>query len=140
MKKNEIKLIVKNLVEKYGTNDPEKLCKYLEIPVISWNFKTLKGFYKKIAGIQCICINQNLTKLMKKIVLSHELAHAILHGSGDEILMKDYFVLPKHDKFEMDANLFTARLIFSEETEKEVETEEEFATLEKLYEIDCLGE
>ncbi len=70
---------VKNIVKKWGTRDPFKLCKYLGIYV---TFKDLgentKGCYQKIKGKKTIIINSNLDDFSKKVVCAHELGHGFV--------------------------------------------------------------
>ena len=42
-----IKKRVKNLIKKYGTSNPYKLCKYLNIEIFYMDLGNVKGIYKK---------------------------------------------------------------------------------------------
>ncbi|WP_110943038.1 ImmA/IrrE family metallo-endopeptidase [Inediibacterium massiliense] len=48
-----------------------------------------------------------------KIVLAHELGHAILHSSKDIYFLKEYSLFPT-GKYEIQANTFAAELLIDE--------------------------
>lgn len=106
---------VKNLVKKWGTRDPFKLCKYLGIYV---TFKDLgentKGCYQKIKGKKTIIINSTLDDFSKKVVCAHELGHGVCHSSREVQFSKEYTLLPKNSIFEKQANEFSAELLVDE--------------------------
>ena len=74
MKKN-IKLRVKNLIQKYGTTDPYKLCQKLGIEVIIMDLGVIKGCFKSRMGEKVILINSVFSAFAQKIILAHELGH-----------------------------------------------------------------
>lgn len=105
-----IKRRVNNLVNKWGTRDPKILCKYLKIKIIYKDLGEIKGFYTKCLRRKFIFVNENLDELSQKIVIAHELGHALLHGKAI-IQMKGYFMSCKNSTYEKEANLFAAELI-----------------------------
>ena len=113
-----IPLRVKNLMRKYGTKDPYKLCKLLNIHVRYMDLGNVKGVYKKIVTNKFIIINEKLSEIMQLIVLCHELAHAILHDSKEIQSFKDYDLFPRvSNNIELEANKFAAELLFDENNE-----------------------
>lgn len=107
-----IKLRVKNLEKKYGTRDPYKLCKRLKINIIYMDLGEIKGIYKKVVTNKFIVINENLDKFCQKVVLAHELGHAILHHSKEIQALKDYDLFPRFsNQIEVEANTFAAELL-----------------------------
>ena len=91
MKKNFV-LRVKNLIEKYRTKNPFKICKRAGIEIIFQDLGEIKGFHVRNAGVSLIIINSKLSELMMIIVLLHELGHAVLkHPTKDISFMKDNF-------------------------------------------------
>ena len=107
-----IKLRVKNLEKKYGTRDPYKLCKRLKINIIYMDLGEIKGIYKKVVTNKFIVINENLDKFCQKVVLAHELGHAILHRSKEIQALKDYDLFPRFsNQIEIEANTFAAELL-----------------------------
>ncbi|MBM6876221.1 ImmA/IrrE family metallo-endopeptidase [Fusobacterium mortiferum] len=110
-----IKLRVKNLEKKYGTRDPYKLCKRLKINIIYMDLGEIKGIYKKVVTNKFIVINENLDEFCQKVVLAHELGHAILHHSKEIQALKDYDLFPKYsNQIEIEANTFAAELLIDD--------------------------
>ena len=110
-----IKLRVKNLEKKYGTRDPYKLCKRLKINIIYMDLGEIKGIYKKVVTNKFIVINENLDKFCQKVVLAHELGHAILHHSKEIQTLKDYdLFLIYTNQIEIEANTFAAELLIDD--------------------------
>ena len=111
MRRN-IKLRVKNLVKKYNTTDPYKICQKLGIIVIYEDLGIVKGFCKSTMGMKIIMINSVFSAFAQKIILAHELGHAILHSDYDTAFMKDHF-LHYSDILENEANKFAAELLIN---------------------------
>lgn len=111
MKKN-IKLRVKNLIQKYGTTDPYKLCQKLGIEVIVMDLGVIKGCFKSRMGEKVILTNSVFSAFAQKIILAHELGHAILHSDHDTAFMKDRF-LNYSNTLENEANKFAAELLIN---------------------------
>lgn len=111
----DIKRRVKNLEKKYGTRNPYKLCEFLNIEVIYMDLGNLKGIFKKVITNNFIVINENLDEFCQKVVLAHELGHAILHNSKNIQTLKDYDLFPKYtNRLEVEANTFASELIIDE--------------------------
>lgn len=110
-----IKGRVKNLVKKWGTKNPYKLCKYLKIEILYMDLGKIKGIYKKTLTNKFIVINENLSEFCQMIVLAHELGHALLHHSKEIQTLKDYDLFPKYNnQIEIEANTFAAELLSDE--------------------------
>lgn len=109
MKKN-IKLRVNNLIRKYNTKNPCKLCSKMNINIFFMDLGEIKGYYKKVLRNKYIVINDNLDDYSKKIVLCHELGHAVLHCNKKINFMKNNF-LYYSDELENEANEFAAELL-----------------------------
>lgn len=110
-----IKLRVKNLEKKYGTREPYKLCKRLKINIIYMDLGEIKGIYKKVVTNKFIVINENLDRFCQKVVLAHELGHAILHHSKEIQALKDYDLFPRFsNQIEVEANTFAAELLIDD--------------------------
>ena len=109
-RKKNIKLRVKNLVEKYGTSNPHKLCKKLGITVMYFDLGEIKGCFQRILMRKYIFINENLDNFSKKVVLCHELGHALFHNSKNINFMKKSF-LNYTSELEREANEFAVELL-----------------------------
>lgn len=108
----DIKRRVRNLEKKYGTKNPYKLCKMLKIKILYLDLGNIKGIYKKVLTNKFIAINENLDEFCQKIVLAHELGHALLHHSKEVQALKDYDLFPKcNNQIELEANTFAAELL-----------------------------
>ena len=112
MKKN-FALRVRNLIEKYRTKNPFKICERAGIEILYQDLGEIKGFHVRNVGVSLIIINSRLSELMMIIVLLHELGHAILkHPTKDISFMKDNF-FGFSNRLENEANLFLAEFLFN---------------------------
>lgn len=129
-----IPIRVKNLINKWGTTNPFKICKYLKIYVTYKDLgKETKGFYQKIKGKKVIVINSNLDSFSKKIVCAHELGHCILHSSKQVQYSREHTLLPKNSIYEEEANKFAAELLIDgNETDYIYSCKINFQVLEQL--------
>ena len=96
--------IIKKLVSESGTTNPEKLCKFLGIRIY-YTKMNFMGFIVKINKVIHIFINSALSKIIKDIVILHELGHYFLHPIDDYLLMKDKFLFTEN-RIENEANSF----------------------------------
>ena len=96
--------IIKKLVSESGTTNPEKLCKFLGIKIY-YTKMNFMGFIVKINKVIHIFINSALSKIIKDIVILHELGHYFLHPIDDYLLMKDKFLFTEN-RMENEANSF----------------------------------
>lgn len=106
-----IPLRVKNLVKKYGTRDPFLLASYLNLNVKFLEYSdNTKGYYIKVGKNKFIIINSNLTEDEKRIVLAHEIGHAMMHSSKKIHFLRENTLFPK-GRHENEANKFAAELL-----------------------------
>ncbi|WP_130890226.1 ImmA/IrrE family metallo-endopeptidase [Fusobacterium ulcerans] len=110
---------VSNLIKKWETRNPFLLCKYLKIDIMYRDLGEIKGYYKKSVGKKIIVLNEKLDEFSLKVVLAHELGHALLHTSKEINFMKEHHLLPKSSIWEYEANKFAAELLIDEEMEYE---------------------
>ncbi len=106
-----IPLRVKNLVKKYGTRDPFLLasCLNLNVKFLEYSDNT-KGYYIKVKKNKFILINSNLTEDEKRVVLAHEIGHAVMHSSKEIHFLRENTLFPK-GRHENEANKFAAELL-----------------------------
>lgn len=112
-RRKNIKLRVENLIKKYNTRNPYKLCEKLKIIIFYTDLGGIKGYYKKVLKNKYIVINENLDDYSRKIVLCHELGHALLHSNKDINFMKKNF-LNFTSELENEANKFAAELLLNQ--------------------------
>ncbi len=130
-----IRLRVKNLIERCGTRNIFKICNKLNIEVIFLDLGNIKGFYNSAVGNKFIAINERLTEWEVKIVLAHELGHALLHSDRCTRFMMDYTKIIRTAKQEREANEFAAYLLEGILGEEYILEEELFLKREILEEI-----
>lgn len=119
MKKN-IHARVKHLVQKYGTRNPERLANYLGIHIVYKDYSLYtKGYFIKTLRNKFIVVNSALDEWSKKIVLAHELGHAILHSSEPIYFIREYTLFPI-GPYEFEANKFAAELLIDDDDIKEL--------------------
>ncbi|WP_346877519.1 ImmA/IrrE family metallo-endopeptidase [Clostridium sp. UBA5712] len=108
-----IPLRVKNLVKKYGTRDPFLLasCLNLNVKFLEYSDNT-KGYYIKVGKNKFIIINSNLTEEEKRVVLAHEIGHAVMHSSKEIHFLRENTLFPK-GRHENEANKFAAELLIN---------------------------
>ena len=111
---------VERLKAEYDETDPERLCKAMSIMVLRLPMgeepEACKGFFIKQFNVRCIVINSMLSLRLQKVVLAHELGHAVLHESyaGDDGL-RDFTLFAETSNMESEANIFAADLLISDE-------------------------
>nr|WP_293993777.1 ImmA/IrrE family metallo-endopeptidase [uncultured Fusobacterium sp.] len=116
----DIKRRVENLVNKYETRNPYKLCKRMKINILYMDLGNIKGIYKKVVTNKFIIINENLDKFCQKVVLANELIHALLHNSKVIQALKDYDLFPRYsNQIEVEANTFAAELLIDDHIEND---------------------
>ncbi|WP_276796206.1 ImmA/IrrE family metallo-endopeptidase [Fusobacterium gonidiaformans] len=130
-----IKLRVKNLIERCGTRNLFKICKKLNIEVLFMDLGNIKGFYNSAVGNKFIAINEKLTEWEIKIVLAHELGHALLHCDKTTRFLLDYTKIVRTARQEKEANEFAAYLLEGILGEERIPEEELFLKREILEEI-----
>jgi Predicted Zn peptidase len=99
-----LKLRVKNLVNKHGTADPFIIASGLGIKThLAPLPKTVRGFLARVLRRKFIFVNEDLPELSQKIVVCHELGHARLHtGYGYRFHHDTTYYVPS--KREREAN------------------------------------
>ena len=112
--KKYIRSKIKKLTKKYKTSDPEELTTCLDILLIKRNLGKLAGSYRLINRKKVIFINSNLSECHYKIVLAHELGHAILHPNINCYFIKNKTFL-LGSKIEREANLFACELLINDQ-------------------------
>lgn len=105
------KVRAKNLVKKSGTSNPFEIAYYLNINILQLKLpNTIRGFLVRVLRRKFIALNANLPYESQKIVVCHELGHAILHKGYGYYLHADmsYYVPSRREK---EANQFAIHLL-----------------------------
>ncbi len=111
-----IHTIVKHLVQKYNnTRDPEKIARELHITIVKKEYTGItKGYFIKIHTNKFIVINSLLNEYSQRIVMAHELGHAILHSTSNIYFIREQTLFPI-GKYEVQANKFAAELLINDD-------------------------
>lgn len=128
--------VVEKLVKKYDTRDPYGLCRLLGIKVHYHDMqKKLKGFFYYQSRQKNIVIDSNVNEVLERILIAHELGHAILHTKI--AMMRGFHEMEMFDGSsieEDEANFFAAELLLEDQTVLECLAEYSFfETARKLY-------
>lgn len=112
---NWIKDIVEGLIETCETRDVYEIIDILSIKLIKKKFSDgEKGkFFRNILGDEFIYVADDLTPHEERLVIAHELGHAIIHTNLN-VNFYTYNSLWVKDKFEVQANKFAAELLINE--------------------------
>ena len=101
------------LVNELGTRNPQTMARELGIEIIPLGFKRQRGAYKVLMRNRFIFIKSDLHPVMENIVLSHEIAHDILHR--DEAIraggFKEFNIFDmRQNRMEYEANIFASQI------------------------------
>lgn len=111
---------IKRLVSYYtricGTNDPRRIAEYLGIHIIIAPLGNAAGYYKYMKRIRFIFINEDIleNEAQFRVVMAHELGHALLHRNENCTFMARHTLLST-SRIEQEANLFAAQLLIPDD-------------------------
>ena len=106
----------KTLTRKFNTLDPYELCDALDVKVRYKDLGTqIKAYYIYISRIRNIVINYNVSEVVQRILVAHELGHDRLHT---ELAMQRGFqeleLFNQTTSTEFEANVFAAELLIDD--------------------------
>ena len=106
----DILRLVDSLVRKYNTRNPFEIINNLNVIVVFYPLKGVKGFYQYFQRNNIIYIDNEISENEQKVVCAHELGHMFLHKKCNAIFMdtRTHFVT---NKYENEANTFAAELL-----------------------------
>ncbi|MDQ0206673.1 ImmA/IrrE family metallo-endopeptidase [Alkalicoccobacillus murimartini] len=114
-----IKETVREVTEKYRTNDPFELAAHLNVIIMEWNLDDeINGFYHYERRNKYIFLNNSLNETFKRYTLAHELGHSILHPKFNAAKMKEH-TLYSQEKIEIEADTFAVELLITDHFLKE---------------------
>lgn len=128
--------IVEKLVKKHHTRDPYELCRCLGIKIHYYDMqKKLKGFFFYQSRQKNIVIDNNVNNVLERILIAHELGHAVLHTKI--AMMRGFQEMEVFDDKsieENEANFFAAELLLEDDKVLECLSEHSFfETAKMLY-------
>ena len=131
---------VSRLVKKYDEPDPWNLASAMGIIVAEYPMGTeansCKGFFMYQSRMKHITINSELTDVVKRIILAHEIGHAVLHHEAAKMkAFHDFSLYDNSSKLEYEANLFAAEYLLDDEVVRERLNEDTFffSVAKELY-------
>lgn len=107
--------------EKYAEADPVRLAKAMGILLLfepmGSSPNACKGFYLSQSRAQVITVNRDLSDELQRIILSHELGHAVLHRKASGVKsFHDFRLFDETSVYEYEANIFAAELLMDDDT------------------------
>lgn len=111
---NKIPRFIRYYTRLCGTNDPFVIADYLNIEVFRCPLGKISGYYKYLKKHKCIYINSDIEDNFSRVVMAHELGHAILHVKENCAFMSSKTLLLT-SKIERQANLFAAYLLIPDD-------------------------
>lgn len=105
-----IKQKANSLVKRYNSRNPFEIIKNLNVILVYYPLKDVRGFYQFFQRNNIIYIDENLTESEQIVVCAHELGHMFLHKNSNALFMdtRTHFVTTK---YENEANTFAAELL-----------------------------
>lgn len=117
---NKYDLIINNVAKlhkTYDSYDPLTICNQLGIKVHFFDLKQkLKGFFFYQSRQKNIVIDSNVNEIFKRILVAHELGHALLHNKAAlSYGFYDSEVFEQRSFVENEANFFASELILKDD-------------------------
>jgi Zn-dependent peptidase ImmA (M78 family) len=108
---------VERLVTKYDTRDPYKLCKAMGIKIRYKDFGyMLKAYFVVVSRIKNIVLNNRVSEAVARILVAHELGHAVLHRELAFLRgFQEFELFDMTSATEYEANLFAAELLIEDD-------------------------
>ena len=109
--------VVEQLTKQHDTREPYTLCRALGIKVRYKDCENLlKAYFVTVSRIKSIVINNRIHSEVQRILVAHELGHAVLH---QEIALlrgfQEFELFDANDPTEYEANLFAAELLIEDD-------------------------
>lgn len=124
----EIEYIVSKLLRQFNTRNPFSIARYLNIEVLFTELGSSCGCYLYLKKLRCIIINSELDEYEQRIVMAHELGHAVLHIKMNYYFLRNKTYL-KLNNYEREADTFAAYLLISADDIEQCNTVEHLAAL-----------
>lgn len=110
----DIKRLAEGLVRRFDTRDPFRIAEALGYTIIYTPLVGVRGFYQYLKRCHIIYLDSNLGEDELRFVCAHELGHSLIHRGLNRIFM-DLSTEMVTQKYEKEANIFAADLLFSDE-------------------------
>lgn len=111
---------VKRLKKKYHESDPFKLCDAMGIILLDAPMGNCpgacKGFFLTQSRKRSITINSDLPEELQRIIVTHELGHAVLHAKAAGVnAFHDFELFDSSSIMEYEANIFAADFLMDDD-------------------------
>ncbi len=117
MDNKQIKQIVSYYCKKFNTRNPFEIADHLWILYQIGNIGC-SGCYMFLKNHRYIFLNQNLSEYETRLVMAHELGHAIMHRKENCYFIRNKTLL-LNSKIEIEANIFAAELLIPDDIIRE---------------------
>lgn len=115
----EICEAVEKVKKQYCETDPFKLCKAMGIVLLFQSLGTdpdaVKGFFLECKRIRTITVNSDLPYIIQKIIVAHELGHAVMHRNHGISAFHEVMMYDESSVLEKEANLFAAEFYLDDD-------------------------
>jgi len=102
----------------YHTDDPCQICREMGIRILERSMGTdpdsCKGFFVIRNRCRVIVLNSDLPGAIRRVVLAHEIGHAMLHSDMAISAFHDFSVFNSTSAMEYEANVFAAEFLLSD--------------------------
>lgn len=112
--RKDIKDLAAYYKKKAGSSDPFEIANFLHIQLLIGDLGSKSGCYMYLKKHKCIFLNENLLESESKLVMAHELGHAIMHPKENCYFIKNQTLL-LNSKTEIEANKFAIELLIPNE-------------------------
>lgn len=122
---------VSRLMQKYDEPDPWKLADAMGIIIdvmpLGNTQNSCKGFFLYQSRKKHITINSDLPETVQRIILAHEIGHAVLHHKAAKMrTFHDFALYDTSSQMEYEANLFAAEFLLEDDVVAERLSEDTF--------------
>lgn len=112
--RKDIKQLVNHYVLKFNTRNPFELADYFNVEVQIGALGSRAGCYMFLKNHKCVFLNEDLSESEMRLVMAHELGHAIMHRKENCYFIRNKTLL-LNSKIEIEANTFAAELLIPDE-------------------------
>lgn len=104
----------------YKEDDPVRLCRAMGIKLLYHPLGTapdaIKGFMIRVKKISAITVNSDMPPVLQKIIIAHELGHAVLHKDSGVFSFNEVGLFDDSSRYEKEANLFAAEYLLDDDS------------------------